>query len=214
VIEYDTTDELVEHLHRMTSQATVFLEVGAFEAEFSRRVAAEHPDATVLALEANPYNWATYAPTMPDRVEYLHGAACEHDGTAEFQIMSIVNGAHTPQVMGNNGLRQRNHHDRIEYETVTVPALRLDTLLAERGLTGQPCVMWWDVEGAQDRVIAGAPESLASCVALMIEVEEHAYWTGQPLADEVESTLRSCGLVTVARDFEFPYQHNVIFVRR
>ena len=58
MIEYDTTDGLVEHLHRLTSQASVFLEVGAYEAEFSHRVAAERPDASVLALEANPYNCA------------------------------------------------------------------------------------------------------------------------------------------------------------
>jgi FkbM family methyltransferase len=214
VIEYDKTEELIEHLVSLTPGAAVFLEVGAYEADYSKRMAAMHPDATVLALEANPYNWATYAPTMPESVDYLHAAACGHDGVTEFQIMSIVNGAHTPQVMGNNGLRQRNHHDRIEYETVTVPALRLDTLLAERGLTNLLNVMWWDVEGAQDVVIQGAAATLAHCTALMVEVEEHAYWQGQPLVDDVDALLRAAGLVPVARDFEFPYQHNRVYARR
>ena len=121
---------------------------------------------------------------MPEQVEYLHAAACERDGTEEFQILSIVGGAHMPQIAGNNSLRQRPDHG-IEYEMVSVPAVRVDTLLADRGLTGLPCVMWVDVEGAQDRVMAGAPVALSNCVALMIEVEERAFWQGQPLAGDV-----------------------------
>lgn len=212
MIEYGTTDELIEHLFTLTDGASVFVEVGACLAEFSRRVAAERPLSDVIALEANPYNWRAYAESMPSGVDYINAAACDVDGPVEFRIMSVVKGAHLNQVAGNNSLRTRVD-DGIEYEVAEVPGLRVDTLLSDRGLTGQPCVLWVDVEGAQDTVIAGATRALGDCVALMIEVEEHRYWTGQRLADDVDEILRALGMVAIARDREFPLQHNRLYVR-
>ena len=213
MIQYEGSDDLVAHMLGLVDGAQVSVEVGAYAAEFSRQIAADHPHMRVIAMEANPHNWATYAPTMPERVEYLHAAACEHDGTVPFQVMSRVMGANIGLVAGNNGLRERSDNG-IEYQTPSVPASRIDTLLARRNLTGLPNVMWWDVEGAQDRVIAGAPIALSRCLALMVEVEERAYWQGQPLAGDVDAMLQTYGLVAIARDHEFPEQHNRIYVPR
>lgn len=212
MLEFDEAG-LVEYLFTLTDGADVFLEVGACEAEFSRRAKAQYPSASVLALEANPYNFAAYRPTMPEGVHYYNAAACETDGPVSFQIMSVIRGAHVGQMAGNNGLRERTDSG-IEYETVTVDGYRVDTLLRAYSLDRLPCVMWVDVEGAQDRVIVGARKALLSCQALMIEVEERAYWQGQPLVDDVDAMLAELGLVAVARDFEYPYQHNRVYVPR
>ena len=212
VTEYGT-DDLVDALFALTGGINLFVEVGAYRAEFSRRAALEHPDATIMALEANPHTWQQYAPTMPERIEYLNVAACPADGPVTFALMALQGGAHLPRIAGNNGLRQRLAHG-IEYDPLIVDGRALDSLLAERGLTGQPCVMWWDVEGAQDLVIAGAHAALTDCVALLLEVEEYAYWRDQPLVSDVDAALARFGLVPVARDREFPDQHNRIYAPR
>ena len=213
MIEYADSAELVEHLFRLSQGAAVFLEVGAYRAEFSVRAAAEYPQARIVAVEANPYTWDIVAPGLPERIEYLCAAVCAHDGRVDFQIMSIIRGAHVAQIAGNNGVRQRAD-DGIEYERVTQQAYTIDTILRERDLLGEPCVMWIDVEGAQDLVLAGADAALANCQALMIEVEEHPYWQGQVLVDDIDALLESAGLTCIARDREFPDQHNRIYVPR
>jgi FkbM family methyltransferase len=212
MIEYALTSELVAHLLTLTHDADVFLEVGAYEAEFSRSMAAGRPDAVVIALEANPYTWSQYAPTMSRGVEYLNVAACEIDGPVEFQIMHTQGGAHLPQIAGNNSLRRREGYG-IEYAPAIVDGRMLDSLLLERGLTGRVNAQWWDVEGAQDYVIEGAPLALRDCVALMIEVEDYTYWLEQPLTADVDDMLAMLGLECVARDHEFPEQHNRIYAR-
>jgi FkbM family methyltransferase len=212
VIHYPSADQLVERLARMTEGVSVFVEAGAYMAEWSQRVALEHPDAHVIALEANPYTHAAYEPDMPEGIDYLHAAAHDHDGVTDFRIMATHNGSHLPQIAGNNSVRERLD-DRLEYEIVSVPSIRIDSLLAQRGLTGQPCVMWWDLEGGTDYAIAGAHDALYSCVALMVEVEERRYWRDQALANEVDWMLGHFGLRCVARDSEFPDQHNRIYGR-
>ena len=212
VIEYQHNDDLVDYLHTYVGQCSVFLEVGAYGAEFSKRIASERPDAHIIALEANPYTHSLLVDSMPEPVEYLNVAACDTDSPVTFQIMSVVGGAHINQVAGNNSLRVRMH-DGIEYESVTVQGKRIDTVLAERGLLGAECMVWIDVEGCQDLVLSGGIDTLTHTRALMIEVETHAYWHGQPLADDIDALLVGAGLTLMARDCEFPDQHNRVYAR-
>lgn len=212
MIEYPSNAALVDYLFTLARDAAVFVEVGAYHAEASVRVAAECPDSVVLALEANPYTFAHLAPSMPERVTYLNVAASDTDGPIAFHIMSIVNGAHLAQIAGNNSLRQREQQ-RTEYESPIVDGRRIDSLLDEHGLVGLPCVMWVDVEGAQDIVLRGATRTLTDCIALMVEVEDTPVWSGQVLTDEVDALLVAAGMTCVARDREFPEQHNRVYVR-
>ena len=74
--------------------------------------------------------------------------------------------------------------------------------------------MWVDVEGACGLVLPGARDLLAKTAVLMIEVEEQQFWGAEHwLREQVVSYLFDLGLVPVARDFEYRYQYNIVFVR-
>lgn len=189
---------------------SVCLEVGAFQATFSRRCAREFESAAVLALEANPYNWDHFAPGMDPNVEYILAAAAAEDGDVTFRVQRRKSQRDLERVRGDNSIMSRSQAG-VEYEDVTVPGRALDSLMAERGLLGVPSVVWMDVEGAQGAVIAGGSRTIGSAHLLLIEVETRRFWEGQILEPEVHEILSGLGLVAVTMDFEYGTQHNILY---
>jgi FkbM family methyltransferase len=192
----------------------VTLEIGALNAVFSSKMAEN--GVTAYAFEANSYNFKKFAPKIAATglpVHYLHRAICEVDGHVDFQVRSVVNGKRKSPIQGNNSLMMRNAAmESAEYETLSVPASRLDTFLAENGLAGSRYSAWIDVEGALSRVTAGFGSALAGCQSILVEVEEISYWDGQMLYLDAMQYFISQGFVPVVRDFEGRHQFNVLFL--
>ena len=113
----------------------------------------------------------------------------------------------------NNSLLPRENPDT-DYETVTVPASRLDSFLAGNGLDGRTFSAWIDVEGALGKVTAGFGTALQSCLSLIVEVEEKRFWQGQMLVHDVMEYMDRQGMVPVARDFEYRHQYNLLYLRK
>ena len=196
------------------AKPSAFLEIGAFDARFSREIRARHPQAKVIAFEANPYNhahWTQHGGFEALGIEYRHTAISGSDGTAEFQVQSTWYDKEAPRVKGNDSLLARTETG-IGYEPVSVPARRLDTVTAAPDLAGCDFSLWIDVEGASQMIFAGADETLKRTRSILIEVEEYAYWDGQWLFSDVHAHLADRGFHAVARDFENAHQYNVVFV--
>lgn len=75
------------------------------------------------------------------------------------------------------------------------------------------CVLWVDVEGANEVVLKGARSALARTSAVFIEVEDKRLWDSQWLSDDVANYLYDLGLRPVARDYQSTHQYNLMFVR-
>jgi FkbM family methyltransferase len=65
-----------------------------------------------------------------------------------------------------------------------VPVVRVDDLVEERGLTG-PFVIKVDVEGAELRVLDGAPRTLEQAELVLLEVNLFQFLPGQPELHDV-----------------------------
>jgi len=128
---------LVRHLR----SALVF-EVGAHEAEFSRRIAPDLPDADILALEANPHVWQRFAPTMPERVRYLNLAASTISGTLDLHIPLLhgKDASHSTIASLRHRRSRAARTEMVRCETIT-----LDQLAAQSGNHG-PAVLWIDAD--------------------------------------------------------------------
>lgn len=200
-----------------------FIEFGAFDAGFSRKVRTLHPHSKVIAFEANPYNFKHFTSSFnfeENNIEYNHLAISDKDhGSISFQIQRKRSGVEASPIKGDDSLLKRNVSDahevykNIEYETVTVDTMTLDGFFNDAQFGLDDFGAWIDVEGALQSALAGASKTLARTHSLIVEVEEKPFWSGQWLASDVEQFLAGLGFSPVARDFEFEHQYNMVFVK-
>lgn len=191
------------------------LEIGAFDAGFSARMAKKGIQAH--AFEANPYNFRRFGEPLSKfgpMLTYHHCAIGDVDGEVTFEIKTRINGQDVAREAGNNSLlKKSDDQGDIEYETVTVPSLTLESFLTREKLIDHGFSAWIDVEGALSKVIGGFGSALKNCHSVIVELEELPYWEGQMLFDEAIRWFVDQGFLPVARDFESRHQFNVVFVK-
>lgn len=137
-----------------SAKPNVFWDVGANIGLYSWLVLSRRADAKAVLFEPDPENLAmiraTKARSDIGRAEIVAAAAADKEGTLEF-ILDQVSG-----FTGGLDLGQKTYvgaHYRIDQRRIQVPALSLDTCLADRA---GPDFVKIDVEGAEHLVFAGA----------------------------------------------------------
>src|SRR5262245_35128950 len=156
----------------------VTYEIGASNARFSVNIKKHLPKIRAIAFEASPYNYELHknnVDIMQNKVEYLHFAVSNHTGEAEFLIQRKLQGEAVDVIRDNNSLLARTE-DGVEYESIRVPTITLEEFANRNGLLEKNFTALIDVEGATESVLVGAGDLWKHCSALMIEVEQHAYW--------------------------------------
>lgn len=194
-------------------QPSLTLEIGANNANFSQKMT--RLGLTAYAFEANPHIFATFAGPLAQKVPalgYHHLAVCDVDGETPFEVKASHGSMQFKPTARNNSLLRRTD-PQFTYESIPVPSTRLDSFLQRNGLEGQNFSAWVDVEGAFGAVSAGFGTALRSCLSLLVEVEDQAFWQNQMLARDVMRYLQGQGLVPVARDFEGQHQYNLLYLR-
>ena len=192
----------------------VSLEIGAYEAGFSQNVRKLLPATAVFAFEANPHNFEQWRSTIDYQslnIEYLNYAVADKRGEIEFHLQKTVAGATVEPGLRNNSIMMRRNADTT-YETVLVPSISVGDFFNERGLRGKSATAWIDVEGAAKHVLSGMDAVLPQFTGILMEVEDRMYWEGQWHATDVIEFFTTRGFVPIARDFQFQFQYNVIFM--
>lgn len=193
------------------SGTTVTLEVGAFEADFSRWARGALPDARVVAFEANPFVHERFrAEVEATGVEYVH--ACVGDTSGPVTL-------HVPRDFRSHPFAQVNQMaslvtspDTEVQEQVEVPGVRLPDVVP---LGADDVVAAWiDVEGALGRVLPGSEETLRRASVVFVEVETEPVWEGQWLDTDVAAWFADIGMVPLLRDLQRPWQYNLVLVSR
>lgn len=198
----------------MAAKPDLALEVGAYDAKFSRKLRETMPAIPIVAFEANMYNFDEMRKKFDFQkldIEYLHLAASNQNGPVTFQVQVSKRGQTLTRVAGDNSLLARID-PTIEYENLSTTAVRIDQFLKQRKFTGK-FAAWIDVEGAAELVLGGLGDVITDCIAILIEVEEEAKWQGQWTRLDVSTFLTASGFVPVARDFEWSTQFNVVYLR-
>lgn len=189
------------------------LEIGAREANFSRRTRTKFPDMRVVAFEANPKVAAHFGEiARAAGVAYQHSAIGPKDGELALQIPVRFGDQDASELAGTSSLRSSNNA-RWHTEPHSVPCMRLDTYVGKTELP-TPLALWIDVEGAQADVLPGCRGALADTAIVYIEVETSFRWKEQWTVREVTAFFEDAGFVPFLRDVERPDQYNIIFVRR
>ncbi len=199
--------DLLSHLRFGTT-----LEIGAFNASFSREVRARFPAARAVAFEANPFVAREFGPELTALgVDYRHQAIAAEEGMVTLKIPIGFYQHRDGPVNPVGSLIERT--GSVEVRRVEVPAVAMDAVVARDAMEG-PYVLWVDVEGGQRELLAGAGRTLQETLAIYIEVETAEFFVGQARMGEVLTSLREQGFIPIARDIESKGQFNVLLVRR
>ena len=149
------------------------------------------PDAAVIAFEALPAAAAALqtTPQLGARVELHQVALGDHDGTITFYPHEYSLSSSPLPVSAD---MQRRYRWARETAPIEVPVRRLDAVLAGRVLA-RPVLLKLDVQGYELNVLAGAPETLASVAAIVIEQAFDAVYQDQPLFGASHRALEQAG---------------------
>jgi len=190
-----------------------FLEVGSFDAAFSRLCKKNLSNCIFDAYEANPYNYENFRLQVnADSVNYIHQAIGDYDGEVTFKVQKNIGDQPISKVIGNNSILSRNQDD-VVYEDVVVNINKIDTLYGSKLKKDDRLAMWVDVEGFAFHVFLGAASVLNQTDLILVEVEDYPFWEDQKLSSDIIKHLSNIGFLPVARDFEYNTQYNIVFMR-
>lgn len=201
-----------------TFEIETVCDVGSMDGSDALRFRRMLPGATILALEANPRNFALMDVDEELRrkaIRILPFAASDRESDAPF---FIAKADHTdgsgPARRGMSSLHRRSDDSQLA-EVVEVHTIRIDTLLAAESLDDRPIAFWIDTEGMAFEVIQGAAAVLPSTCMLHVEVETEAIiGVHQKLFSDVAKILGETGFVLLATDQPRNHlQFNALFIR-
>jgi FkbM family methyltransferase len=182
------------------------LEIGAHNAESSRRFVKDNPNARAFAYEASEevFN-RTMAAGISDRMEMFNCAVGAKNG----EITFFVPKSERLQVWGSTRRRAGN----VDTVEVTVPIITLDEAANRIAnySNDRDIAMWVDVEGSGYDVIKGGHNSLKDRVSLIyIEMNDVETYEGSATALNILEELLYFGFVPVARDNQFHDAWNLL----
>ena len=171
-------------LRNFLRPGNTFLDVGANKGDFSLFAARVMADAgRVIAVEPETTNaeWIARSVTRNGyrSVDVARVALDDHDGEATLYL-GEKSGWHS--LVAADGVATTGE--------MRVPTQTLDALLAARGVTRVDAIKI-DVEGAEERVLAGAAQTFAGDHAMLVLLDVHPLRGVDPLA--VAQRLRGWG---------------------
>lgn len=202
VIDESLTNVFIEIQKKLKPE--LVLEVGAFNAEFSRLIVDQNICSNVHAYEASPYVYERFKHYLAG-IEYKNLAISDHIGTIDFEIQAEQS---DPSEHGNNTIMKRNEEK--EYTYIQIPCSTLDELFPN---PSKVC-LWIDVEGANREVLLGSPRLLEHVQSIFIETEHRQFWKNQWLHMDVVKYLDEHGFIMVYMQKQYDDQTNCIFVRK
>lgn len=117
-------------------------------------------------------------------MHYHHAAAQDLTGTRTLQLRVTDRDVKNGFIRGNNSILSAS--TRPDTEPLEVPATTLDALVADYVDAGKildPAssspILWIDVEGARNLVIAGGNNTIKHGLAIFAEVEATVLWDDQ-----------------------------------
>lgn len=201
----------------------ISLEIGARDAEYSKRVRSALPeDVPVVAFEGSPATYRHYAKELAlfyPGIQYLPLIVSDTDGEKEFfEYFDADNHDMTCSAGWSSLLDTRKGLlDRVQKKSAVYRAVTGDGFLRANSPGRKNISLWIDVEGAQDLVFQGFGETFSSgaVASVFIEVEAKKLWdTQKMLVKGIMEHMARHGLVACFLDNQFLAQSNIIFIRK
>ncbi|HEX8075784.1 MAG TPA: FkbM family methyltransferase [Thermoleophilaceae bacterium] len=179
-----TVEELMDHVNRMGFQPATVIDVGV--AYGTPELYQAFPRARHLLIEPlEEYAEALGRIAREHGAEFVLAAAGSEAGT------TTINVHRAPALSSTLGAWQGAGGQTNARE---VPVVRVDDVVAERGLPG-PYVLKVDVEGGELGVLGGAPRVLEGAELVLLESYLFELLPGAPLLHDVTAYMAERGFV-------------------
>jgi len=193
-------------------QIDVLMEIGAHDASASIEfLSGNIKSRRAFAFEANPYTFNEVTKlSQANGVEAFNLGITDSEQVKEMFIP--MKNSSSSLTVGSSSFLRRNE-ESTSYSTCRVSTTTVDNFLNSK-LIQEKVALWVDVEGYALPVIMGTIDAIArnQVQLIYLEVERHPYWSDQATYSEIKSRLNELGLFSIARDYEYRYQNNIIFV--
>lgn len=175
------------------------VEAGCRFGEDSLLLAASFPRAKLMAFECNAETLKTTRVNvaLSRSIQLVEVALDAQEGEVDFFAASQSGNPGASSLLAVlPGKEQKAWLTAEEVTKTRVHARRLDDILMEAGWRDVD-ILWMDVEGAEDRVLRGAPKVLSHVGMVYTEVSIGAVRSGQASFEAIRDTLEHYGLYEV-----------------
>ena len=159
------------------------IDIGAHSGEFARMIKQVLPDAAIYSFEPLKDEFQLLDQTRAGTA--FNCALGDHNGSIEIHRSAY---SQSSSILPMATLHKEAFPDSADHTAETVEIKRLDDALA--GFSLQPEILIKiDVQGYEDKVIAGGEQLIDKTEAIIIEVSFRELYEGQPLFDRVFELL-------------------------
>ncbi len=218
LVRYNPRYSLGEYAYVASLDIRTVIDVGAHTGEFARMIKTILPNAALFCFEPLREEFARLQQQMPngDGFKAFNYALGERNETVEIHRSSY---AQSSSLLPMAELHKEAFPLSAGHTTETVEVKRLDDVL--KGFELKPEIaIKIDVQGFEDKVIAGGPETIGKAKAIIIEVSFRELYEGQPLFDKIFELLSDKGFKFMGNLYQLlspidgaPLQADALFVR-
>ena len=218
LVRYNPRYSLGEYAYVASLDITTVIDVGAHTGEFARMIKTILPRAAIFSFEPLKAEFASLQQQMKDGAGFVafNCALGDRDETVEIFRSSYAQ---------SSSLRQMTqlHKDAFPvsagHTVERVAVKRLDDVLRDFELQREILIKI-DVQGYEDKVIAGATETIEKAKAIIVEVSFRELYDGQPLFESIFELLSAKGFKFFGNLYQLlspvdgaPLQADALFVK-
>lgn len=193
VVKYRAQYALGEYAYLTTLGIKTVIDAGAHAGEFARMIKKLLPQAAVISFEPLPDTFKQLEESLRG-VEGWRGFNCALGAESATLAMHRNDYTQSSSLLAMADLHKEAFPESAHETLETVEVRRLDDALADLKLEAEMLVKI-DVQGYEDKVIAGGEKTIEAAKAIIIEVSFRKLYEGQPLFDDVYRLLRERGFV-------------------
>jgi FkbM family methyltransferase len=218
LVRYNPRYSLGEYAYVASMNIKTVIDVGAHSGDFARMIKQLLPDAAIFSFEPLNDVFQRLQEETKNGADFqaFNYALGDRNETAEIHRSSY---AQSSSILPMAELHKEAFPVSANHTSQTVEVKRLDDVM--NGFTLKPEIaIKIDVQGYEDKVIAGGPEIIAKTKAIIVEVSFCELYEGQPLFDKIFQLLNDKGFRYMGNLYQLlnpndgaPLQADALFVR-
>jgi FkbM family methyltransferase len=218
LVRYNPRYSLGEYAYVASLEIKTVIDVGAHTGEFARMIKTILPEAAIFSFEPLKAEFGSLQQQMKNGAGFLafNCAVGDRNQTVEIHRSSY---AQSSSLLPMAQLHKEAFPVSAGHTVETVEVKRLDDLLRDFELKREILIKI-DVQGYEDKVIAGAPETIAKAKAIIVEVSFRELYEGQSLFETIFEMLSEKGFRYFGNLYQLlspvdgaPLQADALFVR-
>ena len=219
LVRYNPRYSLGEYAYVASLDIRTVIDVGAHTGEFARMIKTILPEAAIYSFEPLKREFESLRQQMQNGAGFMafNCAVGDRNETVEIHRSSY---AQSSSLLPMAQLHKQAFPVSADHTIEMVEAKRLDDVLRDFELKPEILIKI-DVQGYEDKVIAGAAETIDNARAIIVEVSFRELYEGQPLFETIFEMLSGKGFRYFGNLYQLlspvdgaPLQADALFVRR